>query len=736
MAKTDLGSFSSRGEREKHIVDFVMTTIRCAEHETAPDRKRWKENEELFAGKQDWGADRENEDWRAKLFIHEYAPIIREAATAAQNQIFARADFINLIADKAGNKEFAEILMKLVKHYLEEMGFRQTFYEWVLVGGIYGFATWKLPVVNKLEWRPDVIIERIQKESAESLSGVRAENVDKFLLPDSLDEVVKGMEDAYQSLMGGGKPTFASPAVKPKKRLELGFELTVMNPFNFFWQGDVTHPNRSPWHAERTSVKFAELIPHFEAGTLDKTKKRWLLQNSGSMPLGTYDSTDSYSQQKIRQRDQMIHPNPYFPTCELTEYFGPLPGRDGDILEENCHFIIGNGRYLLKDGKNGYWDQKSPYWSTVFNPRPFKPGGAGIGDGAVATQKFINEFTSMLVDALHMDIYSPLGVNIDMIADKSQIEGGVRPGEYIHLYNGSARDAFTELPKSSNDADKLFQTMEYLKLSGQKSAAVNTMSSNPSSRARISAKEVQSNDSRRLESLNTLSMAIDVSGLEPLVERTKRLIIQFGFTNDNLELLASKGILTSSEYEMVNGMTIRERFLESTRNFKTEVRGFRAAMERDQHLARFNEWTNQLTVMPPQAVDQIDWRNVVVDGTELYGLKGDRFIRAANDRDKAREENALLERGNAISTIPDDDDVAQLPIHYELLMKVGPSPSAAQHVMMHLQQAQMKGAQIPPPPPEVAAMLGLPPPVSPDAAKEQRAAQQISKEASGEKLVH
>lgn len=706
-------SFASKTQRERHLVDFVMSTIRRSEHETMPTRNQWRTNDKLFLGEQDWGPDSEREDWRSRLFIHEYAPIIREAATAAQNQIFSRADFVNLVAGDNADPAFAEVLKKLILYYLDQIGFSQKFYEWCLCGGIYGIATWKIFIQNRLVWRPEIIVQMVQKEQDKQTSKLKAANKDRFLMPGTVEDMQGGLEAAMQKIFGPAASGYKRD-IMSKKNLETAPCLEVTNPFDFFWEPDVDDINDSPWTAERSFKKWPEVVKMLEAGEVDSKKRDRILSDSRGRPGANFVSTETYQGQKLRQKQQFSNVSTYWATVEMFEYFGPILGPNGDVIDEMRQVIIANGKYVVKDSPVGYWNQRHPYRTAIFNRKPFKPTGVGIADAAVNSQITINELFSLFVDALRLDVYAPLGVNDDMLVDKTQVDAGIRPGETIHLFNGKASDAFTPMPKSSNTAPELFQTLEFLKLAGQKGSSVNTMSSNPSSRARISAKEVQSNDSRRVENLNSLGFEIDVSGIEPLVEQVKELIIQFGFTQSNLQLLGSKGVLNEAEYQSIAGMPPQDRFEEAMKSMKVEVRGFRAALERDQYLSRLGECMQQIIQMPPPVQQMIDWKYLVKEFATAYGLKADKLIRQEDEGDRAREENIFLQNGQMVGTTPNDDDPTHLTQHYGGFMTSGPNPAIAQHIMAHIHQATGKGLPVPPPPPEVAAALGLPPPPTPD----------------------
>lgn len=731
MIVTGNAPTTARGtEREKLLVDFVMATVQRSEQETMPQRNKWRENDNLFDGKQDFGPDVDREDWRSALFIHEYAPIIREAATAAQNQIFSRADFVNLVAGDNVDPQFADALKKQVLYYLSETGFAQKFYEWCLCGGIYGFATWKIFVQNRCVYRPEVVVEMVEKVNQKALKGLPVANKERFSLPGSQEDILAGIEKATEAMFGPPASGYKRE-VQAKKNLEMSIGLEIVNPFDYFWEPDCYDINESPWHCQRYYKKWAEVLPMLESGELDKKKRDAILKDSAAWPGATATTAENYQTQKMRQRGQVFSNSQYWKTVELFEYFGPILDKDGDVVDEARHVIIANGKYVVKDQPIGYWNQRSPFRTSVFNRRPFKPNGAGIADAAVNSQKLINELVSLFVDSLRMDIYAPVAINDDMLQDKTEIEAGLRPGQIVHLFNGKAGDAFSALPKSTNSAPELFQTLEFLKLSGQKGSSINTMTSNPSSRARISAQEVRSNDSRRMETLNTLGFEIDVNGIEPLIEQIKLIAIQFGFTPGNLKLLESKGILTDAEYGVIAGLPPVERYMEAMKSFKVEVRGFRAAIEREQYLSRLGECVQQINQMPPPVHQSIDWRYLVKEFATAYGLKGEKILRQETEADRAKEENVFLINGQFVGTLPRDEDHQHLPQHYQAVIDGGANPALAQHIISHMQACQGKGLQIPPPPPEVAGQLGLPDPGGKDEQEERNAVRNINGPAMG-----
>lgn len=705
--------FPNKASREKAIVEFVTDVVRQSEHQTLYDRQQWKQNEELFLGKMDWGADRDVEEWRAKLFLQKYAPIVRDAAISLQSMIFERDDFVWFDTFDESARQLVEVRKKLLKYHLEELKFRDRFFEWALCGCVYGHATWRMDVQRMPVWKPEVIVEQSQKADKKILDKIQAEGAkSSLILPNSVEEVEMGLEEAMRRILGADTEALPRRSIKSQKRIETQFNLRVCNPHNNFFDPDAHDLNASDWWAEKMFPKFHQLVPLFDAGILDRDKRDAVMKEAmginGSSATGVVDSRDS---QRWRQRNQLSSPQAFFRDREIIDYYGPFVDRDGDIIEENAHFIIACGKYVVHDGVNSYWNRKSPYFSSVFNRSPFKPTGRGVADGAESTQRLLNELFSMFVDGLKLDIYAPMGVNTNMLVDPTQLDNGIRPNEIIHLFgDGKAEDAFSELPQRSSAAATVFQTLEYLDLSGQKAASVNTMSSNPASRARISAQEISSNNTRRMETINSLGIEIDSTCLQELVERLDQYILQFGFDNTALEQMASKGVLTRAEYEFVSHMPAVDRFIESQKHFKIQVRGFTAALEREKLQRNTSEFLSQVNQFPPEAHRQLQWPNILREVIERYGFKADKWIRQNSPEDIALEENYLLETGRGVAVLPQDQHDVHLIVVYDLLMKAGPMPQIVAHAQGHMMFLQQQGIPIPQPPPEVAQMLGLPEP--------------------------
>lgn len=686
-------------QKEKSIVQYVTELRRKALEETQPTRKEWELKADLFAGRQDWGAYREQNPWMSKIFQHEFSVLIRRASNALKGLIFQGRDLFSL-ASGDGDTEFRRITEKMLRHYVAESGLEKIFTEYLLTGGIYGISVLKVTAKPKTCWRAEYVTKELEMENNKFYASLPKEYERPSVISEGSDGVLEDELMSAFSRIAGPQKSYTR-IVEPKKYIEFCSEVELINPFNFCWLPGVRDINKSPFSIETNFPKFFQLNDAFNAGILDKKKRKAVLEKSNysSADGGNFASTEEG--QRILLQEQLGSTDTYMPRVETIEYFGPILDKDGEVLDECRRVIIANG-VVVKNHRNPYWHQRPPYFTTVFSKQPFKDVGQGIADNSIDQQLLTNELISLLVDRVRMDVLGAYVVNVTDLEDETQIETSIRPGE-IYRARNNTKEVISPVNFGSNITPNIIQVVETLKLGGEKGAGVDVSSSNPSSRARISASEVNSNVTRSQESVNNLADTIDLEGIQPVVRAIMNSLFQFGFSSKNLQLLLKKGILSESEFELLEGLDAVELYNETDRAYKIEIKGFKGALERGEFLSRVSEFMAQVN-QTPEARDKVDFGALFTQVAEAYGLDVDKILIQNSPQDKAREENFLLGNNQMLALGEQDADALELPVHYELLLR-NPSPAAIAHVQGHIQRILDQGGQPPSPPPEVGKLI-------------------------------
>lgn len=700
-------------QRERAICEMVTTLVRESEENSLPDRQRWLLARDLFQGKQDFGPERENNPSLSKVFLHEFSKIVRTAAASFQDILFQNPEFYDLKPpDGEEEDEFFRIVSKLVDYRISKLGPESFAYKFFLTGGTYGLGIAKLNVTGRRIRDPREVISESDEAQEKEVGGIRKE-VEGVDFMKSLDDealMEEGLVSALDRIFGESDGP-ARP--KPKDRYEYNLSLRNIDPLNYFTDFDIEDINKVFWEGERRYPKLYQLQEFFDNGVLDREKKDELLKTAKGRPSDT-SRISSYELEQFR-KDLLPKSNPYCPVVEILEYWGPLlaSGKEdgyeaGEVIEENCWFVVGNGKVLLKDSKYWSWDYKSPLFKTVFSPVPGKAIGAGIADNAIDNQLIINQIMSLCVDHLMFTILGVKAVNVDELADPEQIENGFVPGDILRVHGSrNIRDIVGDVDYNPQLAFPVMQIIEKLSITSEGSAGVDVTSANPTSRARISASEVELNSNRAQKTQFALAGEIDDTFLKELVRRVLDFVLQFDFEQPMLESLVQTGVLTESEAELVRSIPKAERLVEARRNYRVSVMGFRERLERNDFLSRLVEFVQQVNQIP-ESRDKVAWGELIEVFAKAFRLPVDRIVYHATPADKAREENHILANNQMVQVNPQDNHAAELQQHYQLAMS-NPSEMVLSHIMMHMQIGQQSGQGFPPPPPQVAQMLGMAP---------------------------
>ena len=704
--------WNTSAEREDYICNFVKRMIDSSESATMLDRQRWLANYQFFLGEPEINADRAQNTWMSQPYLPEYISLIRRIASVIQDLIFEDDSFFELDTDteRGGKEELTRVLRSIVEYvFTKDIKLANKTYEYCLDGGLYGIAVAKFGVSPKIEYTPETVIEAIEDQELTDQKSIPkdVENVDFYAIPTSPDLMEGQMNTVFSKLFGSAtKPQRRT--LKPMKRIRMGNELALVNPLQFFFDPNVSNVNDSSWCAERGFCYFYDLQPKFETGEFKKQKKDEVLSTQpyhGGTMSGVASSYDEY---KIKVQRQFSELDKGLPINEVIEYWGDLYDlTTGEILEENKVFVVVNDKVLVKDKVNPYFSQKSPYYCSVFSPIPHKAVGAGVGDCEKQLNELVNELMAMWIDELRLAIYQPMAFDSTKLSNDTEVDRYVTPGALYDTAGAKPQEVFSPIPVNLNVGPPLFQTLEMLKMSGEKGASVDTSSSNPASRSRISATEVQSNLNRSTQSVLTLGRQLDDYFIIPTVERLIDSILQFGFEIDVLKDFRDMGVISESEFQMVSQIPKIERYNELRRNYKIKIKGFRSRLENQEFLKKLNEAIMVISKLPPDQVAKIQWGELLKRYLAAFGFDVDKLIAQATPQDKAREENAILSNKQTVSVGPTDDDAAELPVHYEFIMQSGPSPQSMSHIVQHIQRASAQGKQFPPPPPPIAKELGM-----------------------------
>lgn len=695
--------------------DCVVELVKNCEQATNADRNRWKLAHQIFSGKYEQGPAREDNEAEAKVGLHTFSKICRGAASAAQELLHQDPKFYDFVPPEGEEMDlFGKAIEKIHRYRTKELRIENHTYRFVLAGAIAGLGINKFRVTRSLEDDEESLLETLNKEREKEAKNLSPDiKRDSVVAPEGVD--VSSQLSILDILEEGG-----IQKKKPKKnlkKLSTQISLKIVNPLNFFWDPNCEDIKESFWVAERYYVPFYQLEQGFKTGLFDKDSKDELLaiMAGGNGHISSSVSGADFQTQKQIYEDKELVPSAYTPIVEIVEYYGPvLEKNTGKILKENQRIIIANSKVVLTYGPNPDWKRKSPYFFSTTSYVPFKGVGAGIADDGVDQELIGNEIMNLMLEHLAFNVKGVKAVDTSLLAEPDALESGFYPGQIVGVRSEGGRpisDAFHDIDYNPNLTFSVMQMLEKLDLSASSAAAVDTQGSNPSSRARISAAEINSNSNKTSRSQFTLARELDETYLEELLTRILDFILQYDLENQPLEEFAAAGIISESEKTMIASIPTHERLKEAKRRYRLDVRGFRERLERGQYLSRLSEYMQQIVMLvnvAPEMKDSLNFKNMIQKFSEAYGFSADDIVIANSPYDMAREENSFLSQDRQVEVVMNDEHAAHLPIHYDLALRTQ-NQALVTHIVSHIQIASQNGVPFPPVPPELEMLIYGPP---------------------------
>jgi hypothetical protein len=701
--------------KDDAAADCVIELVKNCEQATTADRDRWKLAHQIFSGKYEQGPASEDRETEAKVGLHTFSKICRGAASAAQELLHQDPKFYDFVPPEGEEMDlFGKAIEKIHRYRTKELRIENHTYRFVLAGAIAGLGINKFRIIRNLEDDEEYLLDLLNKEREKESKSLSSDiKRDSVIAPEGVD--VSSQLGILDLLEEGGLTQKKKMSKKGSKKLSNKISLKIVNPLNFYWDPNCEDIRESSWVAERYYVPFYMLEQGFKTGLFKNKEELLSIMAGGNGNISSSISGSDFQTQKMIYEDKELVPSPYTPIVEIIEYYGPvLEKNTGKILEEYQRIFIANSKVVLAHGPNPDWRRKSPYFFSTTSYVPFKGVGAGIADDGVDQELIGNEIMNLMLEHLAFNVKGVKAVDTSLLTEPEALESGFYPGQILNMRSDSGRpisDAFHDVDYNPNLTFSVMQMLEKLDLSASSAASVDTQGSNPSSRARISAAEINSNSNKTSRSQFTLARELDETYLEELLVRILDYILQYDLENQPLEEFAAAGIISESEKTMIASIPTHERLKEAKRRYRLDVRGFRERLERGQYLTRLSEYMQQIIMLlgtAPEMKDSLNFKKIIQKFSEAYGFNADDIVIANSPYDLAREENSFLSNDRQVEVVMDDEHAAHLPIHYDLAMRTQ-NEAIITHVVNHIRVATENGVPFPPVPPELEMLIYGPP---------------------------
>lgn len=538
---------------EAEVQEYILACQQESEDTYVDMRSIWDELWNQYRGIQDTS---KKKDWQSKMFIHESGPACEKAASVVQRILMQNKKFFDLqkksVPNAPGmpapmvnteNENMRLGQMEALKYHIDQAGgvglLREAFLS-IFVMGI-GIIKWW--------WEP------FKKEDVQYKEDMKL-NFDKGFAEPTID-------------------AYFEKVIKHSSRLQGA----VINPKMCWWDSNRT------FFIEESTTTLPEIMRLAEVGIYDMGQVDNLKTDYGKDVNESKRLTDlGLSQSQNRFRKQ-VH---------LYEFWGDLLDSEGMVTKRNCRIVLANKQYILniKNLDNPFWHRKIPY--VIADPIKvlYRKDGRSLIEGVRSLQKTINDMSNMAMDGLLFKLAKIIEVDPDLLRYPEQLRS-LRPGKPI-LKKGSApviqEVQFSDIPQGS------LAEVEGLRRSHQNYTGVTDfLLGNPQiAGGKATATEVQQKAGESNASFAAIGSCIEEELIEPSVEMSRQLAIQFwdDFDDPVLKDIAQK-------YGMPFAGPREQRVSFINTDHRVVVRGISSYFQKQEELRKYLDFLGIIGKVPP-----------------------------------------------------------------------------------------------------------------------------------------
>jgi len=132
---------------------------------------------------------------------------------------------------------------------------------------------------------------------------------------------------------------------------------------------------------------------------------------------------------KARETGQNTTASGFRPKPKVTEFWGTILDKQGEICYENVQAIVVNDTHLvLKPRPNPLWHQKSPYTASPLLEVANSVWHKALMDAPTMHNHALIEMYNLMVDAAMKEVHAISQLRKEALDDPSQVQNGIKPG--------------------------------------------------------------------------------------------------------------------------------------------------------------------------------------------------------------------------------------------------------------------------------------------------------------------
>jgi hypothetical protein len=466
--------------------ELVLASQKQSEDEQKDLRLLW---DELYGHMRMRVPRAKKKDWQADVYLPELQPVVKKGASNATSILMKSDSYFSLEADERFPKELLKGMEAIVRYHHEQPIKRDEAGRYHRKAGVF-----------------NLFQEAIESEFALGVSAIKTSWTPRTK---KYPQFVPG---GWGGVGRSGGQSYEEP----------GFDLIEQASTGLY--GRIVDPRRLWWDDAQSYIIEERIItvPELSAGVESKTYDGNMVAKLQKQDYGDDEEMRAWMESK----GLYVASSAFRRRCHLYEYWGPILDSNGKEVAKNRRIVLGNKQWIINPSatKNPFWHGQNPYIISNPNKLLFRSTGMSLIEGALSLQKAINDIANMTLDGLKLKLLRPLWFIADRILNKEKLKE-LKPLQLLAFKRGEGMP-IGEVPLSDIPEGAL-QQIEVLRRALQNSTMLSDLQMAVSQKRDITATEasIQSNASQGFYS--TLSRSIEEELIEPYVERTIWLALQF-----------------------------------------------------------------------------------------------------------------------------------------------------------------------------------------------------------------
>ncbi|MFA5936682.1 MAG: hypothetical protein WC822_02275 [Candidatus Paceibacterota bacterium] len=397
----DQGQVATDGTLNEDSVQTILSLRDASKSARRPRELEWNRAWNLYNNVYDFSKKAE---WQSKNYVPRVNTAVRAAAYIIKKGLIGPRDFFSTVGIGEKSKLIAPTVQKMTRYYVDEGNFVNRYVTALMSGLLSSLVIMK-------------VYPRFDDDGYNNMSG-------------GAPAMPRGAGAPSGNLAQILAPSLSAPR-RVGRRLSIKYD--PINAYDLYL--DPKNEGMYKIHEmEMDLFRFKEMAarsPYFERDVVKALEEDFvkLDEEDRKSAQSGQDPASSFPPE-IRKR------------VRLSEFWGTMLDRQGNVLFKNAYALMVNDKYMVvKPRPNPLPNKKDPFIIAPVIEKPFSVWHQGFVEGVAGLQVMMTDLINMVMDGNLYASIKAFELDIDQVYDPTQFQSGVIPGKLYKKRGGGFNTA-------------------------------------------------------------------------------------------------------------------------------------------------------------------------------------------------------------------------------------------------------------------------------------------------------